>query len=352
MADRLRRAGPRRAVVTASALAGCVILVIAAVGAARIGFALGRGSRTTGVSVNAQDESALLFWTPQRMRGAAVADGGDVTPTPDTPTPTATRTGAADGGAGATGFDNPPPVEVAVAEARPYALRPVRIEGRVFAKSGPTTTVSCSGTVVRSPGHDMVWTAAHCVDGGRGWSLYSDIVFVPAYDSGGGHDAAALAPLGVWTVRSVLLSPEWVANGDPEHSKADYAALVVAPRSDGARLADVVQAAAPILFDAPRGLPISAYGYPAEPPYSGDDLYRCDSPSAVYSEFDEAGPNLVWIGCTMTPGSSGGGWFATVGGTAYLVSNFSMYSADARHYGPYLSTDAHAVYDAAVAQGG
>lgn len=346
----------RRALLTVVAVAGTAVAALALVGAGRLGYALGTGLEHPATTSSGDDPNAVLYWTPDRMRHAGQDQVGSQTGQSPSASPSApvlrvtTPPPAPDR---SWSSDDPPPVAAAVAEARPYATREVRIEGRVFARTGPSTTISCSGTVVRSPGNDLVWTAAHCVHGGRGQGFYHDIVFVPAYGSGGAGSApATLSPLGVWTVRSVSVAPEWTAAGDSSHSKADYAALVVAPRADGARLADVLGTAAPILFDAPRHLPISAYGYPAVPPYSGTDLYRCDSPSQDYPEFDEPGPDLVWIGCTLAPGASGGGWFATVGGTAYLVSNFSMYSADSRHYGPYLDDGARSVYDTAVAQGG
>ncbi|MGN6608366.1 MAG: trypsin-like serine peptidase [Jatrophihabitans sp.] len=88
----------------------------------------------------------------------------------------------------------------------------------------------CTGSVVASPRHDLVLTAAHCVvgDGHR-------LRFVPGLDG-------SSRPYGTWPVTRVYLRPEWIGGHDDQH---DYAFLEVAPiRWHGAlrRLQDVVGA--------------------------------------------------------------------------------------------------------------
>jgi hypothetical protein len=39
----------------------------------------------------------------------------------------------------------------------------------------------CTASVVASPGHDLLITAAHCIHGGKGGSYGQDIVFIPGY---------------------------------------------------------------------------------------------------------------------------------------------------------------------------
>ena len=86
--------------------------------------------------------------------------------------------------------------------------------GAVF-EDGLTNDHSCSASVVNSPGHDLVLTAAHCISGtGAG------IEFVPGYLNG--H-----RPYGYWTVQRVWVDPLWISSQNPED---DFAFLQVAPR--------------------------------------------------------------------------------------------------------------------------
>ena len=70
---------------------------------------------------------------------------------------------------------------------------------------------SCTGSVLDTPGGDLVLTAAHCVADG----VTTD--FVPAF--------AGYAPsIQTWRVDAVYLDPRWLADNDPH---ADYAVLRV-----------------------------------------------------------------------------------------------------------------------------
>lgn len=71
----------------------------------------------------------------------------------------------------------------------------------------------CSGSVVNSPGGDLVITAAHCLDGRKP----RQIAFVPGYDAG-------REPYGVWLVRAMLRDGTWVSASAPDH---DIAFLLV-----------------------------------------------------------------------------------------------------------------------------
>ena len=60
----------------------------------------------------------------------------------------------------------------------------------------------CTASVVASPGKDLLITAAHCINGGKGSGYKKDIVFIPAYRDGD-------APFGVWTPQRLLVGPQW-----------------------------------------------------------------------------------------------------------------------------------------------
>lgn len=142
----------------------------------------------------------------------------------------------------------------------------------------------CSASVVHSPGHDLVLTAAHCVYGtGAG------IEFAPGY-----HDG--ISPFGVWRVERAYLDAAWVHGQDPQH---DYAVLVVAPVA-GHEVEDGIGAAT--LGPAPpAGTAVTVEGYVAG---SGGRPITCTAPvydTDGYPSFDCAG---------YADGVSGGPWLA------------------------------------------
>lgn len=120
--------------------------------------------------------------------------------------------------------------------------------GAIF-DHGLTNAHSCSASVVRSPGRDLVLTAAHCVSGtGVG------MLFAPGYLNGA-------TPYGVWTVRRAWVAPSWVTAQDPHN---DYAFLQVAPQVIGHRRVNVQDlTGGSILGLAPRrGTIVTDVAYP------------------------------------------------------------------------------------------
>lgn len=90
----------------------------------------------------------------------------------------------------------------------------------------------CTASVVSSPGKDLLITAAHCINGGKGSSGYnSDIVFIPDYRDG-------QAPFGVWTPAKLLVAPQWA-----ESSNSDFdVGFVVLQPHDGENIQHVLGA--------------------------------------------------------------------------------------------------------------
>ncbi len=90
----------------------------------------------------------------------------------------------------------------------------------------------CTASVVSSPGKDLLITAAHCINGGKGSSGYkSDIVFIPAYRDG-------QEPFGVWTPARLLVAPQWANSSDPDF---DVGFVVLQPH-DGRSIQQVLGA--------------------------------------------------------------------------------------------------------------
>lgn len=146
----------------------------------------------------------------------------------------------------------------------------------------------CTGSVIDSPGGNLIATAAHCLeDPANGSTTIAPFVFVPGY-----HDGQE--PFGTWTPVKVLVDPHWATNSNPDYDIA-FAVL----RETGhpkARLADVV-GSEHIAFGAKLPAVVSGIGFPS----NEDRPIACLNNLTVYqptqSEFDCAG---------FTSGSSGG----------------------------------------------
>ena len=108
----------------------------------------------------------------------------------------------------------------------------------------------CSASVVHSPGHDLIITAAHCISGNG-----AGIRFAPGYSRGA-------TPWGVWTTTKAWVGSTWISTQDPQ---SDVAFLQVAPQRIGGRTVRVEDVTgADILGFAPRsGTVVTDPAYPA-----------------------------------------------------------------------------------------
>lgn len=289
------------------------------------------------------------LWNPKRMGDADQSDkqvAGDVP--------------------GDAGQTDPQPAPVAAqAVGTPYSTHAPYV-GKLFF-DGPQGPMVCSATVVDDPAHpgksNLVWTAGHCVHAGARGGWYRNIAFVPSYNDSGLSLArlrtasrAQVAPKGVWWADWAQTSSQWISSGSEEGgsgSPYDFAVLHVRPEqgAGGASLQETVGGAMPVWFDAPSATRIGdmgAWGYPAAPPFDGQRMYSCQGTPGRLS-LDAAAPTEYRIGCTMTAGASGGGWFTRKpDGTLALVSNTSIGPAGTSTWlaGPHLGTVAEGVYEA------
>lgn len=150
----------------------------------------------------------------------------------------------------------------------------------------------CTASVVASPAHDLLLTAAHCVYGlATGWS------FVPGYDQG-------RKPYGVWHVVAAYVDHAWQTDQDPQH---DFAVLRVA-RKDGFGVQDVV--GANVLAAAPKtGSRILDVAYNAG---VNDQPIRC-RPRVYYTAGFPSFNCHGYVG-----GSSGSPWLQRIGHHTYV----------------------------------
>ncbi|MCQ9130796.1 trypsin-like serine peptidase [Streptomyces hilarionis] len=265
---------------------------------------------------------------------------------------------------GDQGVTDPTPqaVEATAVPTKYHANAPEA--GKVFFDS-PEGTMVCSATVVKDPAHpgksNLVWTAGHCVHAGKGGGWYRNIAFVPSYNDQGLSSAQLqtatkeqAAPYGVWWGDWTKTSDQWIAQGGQtggDGASYDYAVIHVTPEDSGSgkSLEETVGSALPVNFKAPavpKVADITATGYPAAKPYDGQKLYQCQDRPGRFS-LNAADPTMYRIGCTMTGGSSGGGWVAKGSdGTPALVSNTSIGPVRSGWLaGPRLGDVAKGVYD-------
>lgn len=212
----------------------------------------------------------------------------------------------------------------------PYTQAPTSTHGKVFFTLGGSDYV-CSGTALLSGNKSVVWTAGHCVNEGPG-AFATNWQFVPAYKDGS-------APLGVYTAENLFAPTAWANSGDFSY---DLGAAVVGPAS-GTALTDRVGGRG-IAFNYSRSQSYQSYGYPAAPPFTGERLWRCNSP--LQTQDTSANPATLGIGCDMTGGSSGGGW--VVGSSVYSVNSYGYNNQPDVMYGPYQGSVAQSLYNAAA----
>ncbi|MFJ6408640.1 trypsin-like serine peptidase [Streptomyces hydrogenans] len=282
------------------------------------------------------------LWDPARMQSAK------------SPDPTITAQ------AGASGSDPVPRPVTAQREKTPYHRNAAPV-GKIFFDS-PQGSMVCSGTIVKDPRRpgksNLVWTAGHCVHAGQRGGWYRNITFVPAFNDLGKSPSALrnarpqeVYPYGQYWADWAVTSGEWLQRGGTNQAwPYDYAVLHVQPQRGGKSLEETVGAALPVDFSAPAPAgagTVGAWGYPQAAPYDGVIMHKClDRPSRLTTA--PATPVMYRIGCTMTAGSSGGGWFRVLpGGRTALVSNTSIGPAGSRGWlaGPQLGRGAKAAYD-------
>ncbi|MET9428005.1 hypothetical protein [Streptomyces sp. NPDC003036] len=256
----------------------------------------------------------------------------------------------------------PRPVEAQPVKAPYHSAVP---EAGKLLFDGPQGPMVCSATVVKDPANpgksNLVWTAGHCVHAGKEGGWYRNIAFVPSYNDGDKSTAELekasreeVAPYGVWWGDWAQTSEQWINEGAATGGQGapyDFAVIHVTPEKggNGKSLEETVGSALPVDFDAPatqKIASITATGYPAAPPFDGQKMFQCaDKPGRLSLQADQ--PTMHRIGCTMTGGSSGGGWVAEgPDGKPALVSNTSIGPVTAGWLaGPRLGVEAKGVFD-------
>ena len=327
-------------------------LLMSAVGFAATGAVASRATSgvtsTYSVKRVADPQSSLEYWTHRRMAAAepmtmrsvgaeeiAELGGEPVAGEPylvEASAPVAAQTVCTPG----SGISEPrEPLPFERFEIPDPSAEPCRTHGMIFGRAFGQP-YSCSGTVVNSDNRSMVWTAGHCVHGLDAQGdpeFFEDLIFVPGYENG-------VEPFGSWAAQELVAPTRWK---NAEDLRYDFAAIVLAPNTTGALIADVVGSRG-IAFNQQPNESFQSFGYPAlpDPPFNGELLQSCSS-----SGSGRILDGVIAMGCDMHEGSSGGGWLIR---DEYVSSNQSFGAPGLLPrvaFGPYLGDTAKTLYDAA-----
>lgn len=214
---------------------------------------------------------------------------------------------------------------------------PARLALRVGALfvAGATGNHFCTASVVDSPGSDLLITAAHCIDGGKGGGYRQGIVFVPGYRDG-------RAPFGIWATARLIVSPQWISGSDPS---LDVGFVVLKPH-DGENIENVLGANR-LNVDAGYRYLVHVTGYPDSASAAITCINSTSRQSAAQLRFEYGG---------FTGGTSGSPWVThfdprTRTGTIVGVIGGYQQGGDtpAISYSSYLGAAIQRLYQQAVA---
>jgi V8-like Glu-specific endopeptidase len=231
------------------------------------------------------------------------------------------------------------PASQASPRATPSAHTPVITAPRVGALFSHDASGNhfCTASVVASPGHDLLITAAHCINGGKGNGYNQDIVFIPGYENGS-------KPFGVWTVSKLLVDKDWATASDPDY---DVGFVVLEP-NDGKNIQDVL-GANELAFNAGYSNLVRVTGYPSSANAPVTCLNRTSRQSPSQLKFDCGG---------FFGGTSGSPWvtdFDPRTRTGHIVGVIGGYQeggdTDSVSYSVYLNDSIRDLYEQAVALG-
>ena len=207
---------------------------------------------------------------------------------------------------------------------------PAYSNGKVFFTKGGAGYV-CSGAVINSEARTTVFTAGHCVHGGKGGTYHSNWYFVPNYYN---NDR----PAGTWYAKQL-----WSLNGwmNDSNNSYDIGAVVMWTNASNQPIADVTGSQG-IEWNGSRGQSVYHWAYPANSPFNGESLQYCTG--TTYDSGSDLG-----LTCNMQGGASGGIWVRGYNGTwGYTISVNSYHKGTdlTQIYGPYFGDGAANLYNA------
>ncbi|TVL91660.1 hypothetical protein CD790_16265 [Streptomyces sp. SAJ15] len=259
------------------------------------------------------------YWTPARMRAARPV-AGDGKPA----APIAARAGA------------PGPT----ANSRPFGGLPM--VGTFFWQDATGAGRFCSGSVVSSPGRNLVMSAGHCFDDQR---ARKRLTFVPKYDDG-------RKPYGAFAVKPgrVYVDKRYLTKGPNAAADLDFSFLQLEKRA-GRNVQDVVGGSELAVNPGYRHPTVRLIGYPAAKKRPLD----CTDKTVRYDSRDPKIPgSFLRIHCDgYTNGVSGGPFLVKKGSGWRIIGVIGGWKTGGDKadisYSSYFDKDVKALYDSAVA---
>ncbi|MFD9910498.1 trypsin-like serine peptidase [Streptomyces sp. NPDC059063] len=272
------------------------------------------------------------FWTPERMAEAV-------------PVASAKPAEPAEPAESAKG-----PAAARTSPSHPFkGIKQVGTFFWVEGSGGDRTYRFCGGTVVTSPGKNLVLSAAHCFDS---WRSGAKLVFVPK------HSGSSPQPYGIFPVKKsqIYADPRYLRPGGVKSATGlDFAVLKAGPRSDGKKLQDVV-GSFPIGYNTGfRHSKTRVIGYPGFA--ARQNPLDCVTKMKKFTTGDSGGwkgGTFSRIDCAGYVSGTSGGPFITAGSerprVVGLIGGWKTggTSPDVS-YSSYFDRDLKRVYDAAVA---
>ncbi|MDQ1012984.1 V8-like Glu-specific endopeptidase [Streptomyces sp. V4I23] len=116
----------------------------------------------------------------------------------------------------------------------------------------PKGTYNCSASVIVSNTKNAVWTAVHCLHGGKGGAFYKNFVFLPGYNG--------VTQYHWWIQDRVMVPTKWVNYCD--HYSSDLGAIIVEKDLALGNLQDFVGGYGYNFSDGPEHTDVHSFGYP------------------------------------------------------------------------------------------
>ena len=250
-----------------AALAGCSAGSAPAAGAP-VGGAAILASAGTGAAavISSASPAPAGFWTPQRLAAAKEWQAEPLAP----------------GSASPSASGEPTPSRVALRDVKTLHI------GTIF-EHDSSGNHFCTASVVDSPAGNVIVTAAHCINGGRGGANKSDIAFVPGYAHGS-------APFGEWAPQRYVLDPRWVSDHDEHYDVA----FVVLKEHEGKNIQKVLGANT-IAFNSGYRHYVRVTGYPS----NADAPISCDNWTSEADGYLEFGCGGYYSGTSGSPWETG-----------------------------------------------
>ncbi|UXY29568.1 FG-GAP-like repeat-containing protein [Streptomyces sp. HUAS TT20] len=249
------------------------------------------------------DADAIRFWTPARMASAT----DPARPSAPDNQGTTSRTPALRGTGPAAGITVEHFMGIkSVGVLFSYTQEPTTGEMRAH---------SCSASVVDSPGHNLILTAAHCSGGHHS-------VFVPKYDNANGLNKQ---PYGFFRVDKWFKDPRYDApNTKDKTSDLDFSFAALADSSSGEKVQNAVGGANQLVRTPSFNNNVTMVGYPKASHDSADRAVRCPTQTWALPNFYQ----IQAVCSGMYGGVSGGPWFSKIDwakGTGQIIGNVGGY---------------------------